>query len=215
MTRETAFCAVALALLTAAGALALVPAPVRDVPLAEPLDSLPTSLGGWRASNTGEPRILAADLNVPERFRRAYERADDTVWVSIDYYPSQTENRRPAGRELLFPGRGWANLSEQQLSLPAGGALPHSIPANLVLMEAASGRLAILYWYQLQARSIGSDHWYRAVLLYNRLFRHRTDGALVRIASAVPPGADPGVIVARQTDFIRLFYPELLRHLPR
>jgi EpsI family protein len=213
--RETMFCAVALLLLAAAGALALVPAPVTDYPLAEPATILPASLGGWHASNSSDAEILGADLNPPERFVRAYERGGDVVWVSLDYYPSQTENHRPAARGVLFPGRGWSTLEEQRLSLPIDGTSSHSIPANLVLMQTPSRRLAILYWYQLQSRSISSDHSYRAVLLYNRLFRRRTDGALVRIASIVPEGTDPRATVARQSEFVQAFYPELLRHLPR
>ena len=81
-------------------------------------------------------------------------------------------------------------------------------------MEADGRSVAILYWYQIGRHSIGSDHGYRARLLFNRLVLGRGDGALIRVASPVPSTQDVTRVVARQMEFVRVFYPELLRSLP-
>jgi EpsI family protein len=90
-----------------------------------------------------------------------------------------------------------------------------SIDANLLLMRVAGRRVASLYWYEVQGMRVPSDHWYRALLVYSRLVRGRTDGALMRVASPVTDGVDPASVVAKQASFLRDFYPEVTRRLPQ
>lgn len=215
MRRPVAFSVAALALLAMAAAALLVPRGVRDVAPAMPLELMPTRLAGWLGSDQGATDVLPADPGVPVHLARTYDKDGQRLWISVGYYPNQAEGRRPPARDLLFPGRGWSDLSEEVVTLPLDGGSGRSIPANLVLMRSGQRRVAILYWYQLQDHSIASDHWYRATLLYNRLIRGRAEGALVRIATAMPDGAGPQGAVAVQTEFVRAFYPELLRRLPR
>lgn len=215
MNRHVAFSVVALALI-AAGALGVfVPARVADVPLAMPLDLLPTTLRGWTASNHVPREMLPADTRAPHHLVRAYRNGPDSVWVAIGYYPSQAEGRRPPTRDLLFPAQGWTHLSEQVVALRLAGGGRRPLRANLVVMDTRDQRVAVLYWYEMQGRSIASDHWYRAALIYSRLVHRRADGALVRVAVPAPPGATVETILATEARFLSVFYPELLRMLPR
>jgi len=82
-------------------------------------------------------------------------------------------------------------------------------------MDGRVGKVAVVYWYQIGQTSLASDHWYRAQLLYNGLVHGRTDGALVRLASLVAKDEDTAAVLARHSEFLREFYPLLLRSLPR
>jgi EpsI family protein len=203
----------AVGLLVSAGVLALLPAGVLPVPLVEPLEGLPATLAGWTATLEPLPAVLPPDVNAPFQLGRTYRRDRTVVWVSVAYYPDQREGRRPPARELLFPVRGWTELEERRVSLPLGPAR-EALGANLVVMTREGQRFAILYWYQLGRRPVASDFWNRASLLYNRVVRRRADGAFVRIASAVPPGASPDETVRIAAEFLHGFYPALLRALP-
>lgn len=215
MTRQALFSLVALVLITAGGLGLLVPIRVEDVAPGAPLDLVPTALHGWTASNHVPQEILPADTRAPHPLVRTYRNGADTVWVAVGYYPSQTEARRPAARDLLFPAHGWAQLSEQAVAVPLDERGGRSLRANLVIMETRGQRVGILYWYEIQGRSIASDHWSRAALIYSRLVHRRTDGALVRVAVPAPPGAPLETILALEARFLRVFYPELVRALPR
>jgi EpsI family protein len=214
MRRPAVFSLVALALLATAAAVIAAPRAVPDVPPAMPLELVPLRLDGWLAVEPGEASVLPADSDVPEHLARAYDKDGQRVWVSVGYYPNQAEGRRPPTRSLMFPGQGWSDLSEQTVRVPLPG-VGGRLPATLVVMRSRDRRLAILYWYQLQGRAIASDHWYRAALLYNRLARGRADGALIRIATAMPETTGAAEALAVHEDFIRVFHPELLRRLPR
>lgn len=214
MRRRALFSAVALALLAIAGGLVLMRPDIREIPLVAPFEGFPTTLKGWSASSEVSHEVLAVDPRVPEQLFKTYRNGTKTVWVSVGYYPNQTEGRRPPARELLFPGRGWSTLTALPVWIPLHEQRSRSIPASLLVMRTADRQMAILYWYQVQTRSIASDHWYRALLLYNRLVHRRAEGALVRIASPVPDGTDPAAVLAGQTEFIQAFYPALLGSLP-
>src|SRR4029434_7590141 len=97
-----------------------------------------------------------------------------------------------------FPGGGWSQISEREVTLPLGAAAEGGLAANLVLIETGGQQYDLLYLYEVRGVAIASDHGYRARLLYNRLVWGRSDGALIRIASPVQAGEEEhGVLASR------------------
>ena len=215
MSREAGFSCVALVLLIAAGILVAAPSGVADVPLRPPLETIPWAFPGWSATNNGPERILPLAAGTVDRLGRGFADQAGSIWVLVEYFPAQNENRRAAAGDLVYPAVGWSQLEERAVSLQVPGASGGRLNANLVVIEEGGRRYAIAYWYQIGQTAVASDHWYRARLLYNRIVHGRTDGALIRMASPVASGEDPGVVVARYAGFLGVFYPELLRRLPR
>jgi EpsI family protein len=215
MKRHTLFSLVALALMAVTGVLVTVPAGGSDVPLRSSFEGIPDVLPGWTFTSQPPGDALPPDTRAPNRLFRGFERGGRPLWVSVEYFPSQDEARRSAARTLIFPGFGWSQIAERRVRLAVDAAAAGRLDANLVLMEGRGGRVAVVYWYQIGQASVASDHWYRARLLYNALVRGRTDGALVRIASPLGNNEDTTVVLARYSDFLREFYPLLLRSLPR
>jgi EpsI family protein len=215
MRREVLFSLVALALLAATGVVVAVPLGLAEVPLRAPLETIPEVLPGWSPTDGVPADVLPPDNRAPNRLVRGYASPAGPVWVMVEYFPSQDEARRAAAREFVFPGVGWSQIAEREVAIPVPAAAGRGLEANLVEVEAGGRRYVIGYWYQIGPSAVASDHWYRARLLYNRLVRGRSDGALVRIASPLRSGEDSGAALARQTEFLRVFYPALLRSLPR
>lgn len=214
MTRGARFSLVALALLVASGIAAAMPAGGADTPLRRSFDALATP-AGWMEGREAPEGVLVPDGRAPVRLSRGYTNGPSTQWVLVEYFPAQNESRRAAAREFVFPGAGWSQITEREVTLPiaSGGADP--LEANLVLVETGGQRYALLYWYEVGGVATASDHGYRARLLYNRLVRGRSDGALIRVASPFQTGEDEQAILARHIDFLRVFYPALLGSLPR
>jgi EpsI family protein len=214
VTRSAGFFALTVGVLAVTGALLIVPSPAREVPLPAPLDALPASFDGWVGADV-PTSPLPVDPQGAAHLRRAYRDGAQTVWVAVSYYPHQSEGYRPPAVELLYPNRGWNWLSEETVRIPLGTVPARSIRANLVVINQRGDYLVTLYWYQVQTHSIASDHWYRVVLLYNRLVHQRAEGAFVRVAALVTDGAAVGAVVDQEKRFVQAFYPELLRSLPR
>jgi EpsI family protein len=214
MTRGARFSLVALALLVASGIAAAMPAGGTDMPLRASFEALATP-AGWTEGREAPDTVLPPDARAPVRLSRGYAKGPATEWVLVEYFPSQSEARRAAAREFVFPGAGWSQITEREVTLPVASGGVESLEANLVLVESGGQRYAVLYWYEVGGVATASDHGYRARLLYNRLVRGRSDGALIRIASPFQAGEDEPAILARHIDFLRVFYPALLGSLPR
>jgi EpsI family protein len=212
--RRARFFLLAVGLIGAAVAMANVAREPGQPPPSIALGRIPTVLPGWSSTDRVPAGVMPPDPSAETELIRGYQNGTQTVWVSVGYYTRQSQGRRPAARRLLFPGSGWTNLSEGSTRIVLDGAPAGTIPATQIVVEAEGRSLAILYWYQIGRHSVGSDHWYRAQLLFNRLVHGRSDGVLIRIASPVPSARDVAPVVAKQMEFVRLFYPELLRSLP-
>jgi len=207
--RRTAL--VALAIVAAAAALAFLPVATPPVMPARSLEALPRTLGQWREVATPPGQSMPTDPGVTHDMSRTYERGGDSVWLSVGYYASLTPGRHPEAQRMVMPGKGYAELSVRTVQVPLDAA--ETLPANLVVMRASDRTLSTLYWYHLGGRGVASDHGYRALLLWNRLWRHRSNVAVVRVVSPIGR-ADAEAVLAAQADFIRALYPELRRSLP-
>ena len=214
MTRQRQFFLVTVVLLATAGAALALPSGVRDVELALPLDAVPTVLGAWQPAEPPPEEILPRDPRAAQSLSRGYSNGARLAWVAVGFYPNQTEGRRPATRSLIFPSSGWADLSEETVSLPMAGPNGPTLPANLVVIRRGDRRVVILYWYQLAGSTIESDHFYRAQLLWNRIVHRRADGTLVRVAIPVLEAVSPSALIADHAEFFGAFVPELSRSLP-
>ena len=213
MNRPVAFSAIALTLFGLTGVLVLTGGEAKERPLASSLDSIPSRAGQWTVAGVPPTRVFPPDPGADVLFR-AYRRGTSTVWLSVGYYPSQREGRRAVARELVLPGRGWNEGEERAVTIPTPG-LGEVIAANRVFLRSDESRIAVLYWYQLPGRTTGSDHEYRALLLYNRLVHRRADAALIRIGAPVLNERDLSEVVSNQIDFVQAFYGQLLATLPR
>ena len=215
MRRQAVHALVALALMGVAGALVATRASTKDVPLQMDFEAVPDSVAGWRATAWSDVAALPPDPRAPRRLTRAFEREGRPVWTMVEYYPSQESERRANARGLVIPSHAWNHVAEGRVDLPAPALPGGRLEANLVILERGPERVAIVYWYQIGQQPLASDHWYRVELLYNGIAHGRTDGALVRIASTLRSDETPEAALPRFTDFLRDFYPLLLRSLPR
>ena len=181
-----------------------------SVPLARGLEAIPATLDSWRASTTPPGDVIPEDPGARQHLLRTYQSGSATVWVSVGYYPVLMEGRHPKAQQILLPGKGYIELTARTTTIPLEGGAP-PLPANLLLMRTPERDLSIVYWYQLGRAPVASDHGYRALLLYRRVWLGRSDVALVRVVSPVPKNGDPAPVVASQMHFIRALYPDLAR----
>lgn len=214
MNRASWFFAVAVALMTVAAVLLVAHAGVRQTRLKAPIERLSPTLGRFTAVDDAPDNLLPSDARPHDRLVRFYRSGADTVWLALDFYPAQTEHARPPTADLVHPLRGWAALNDGHVSIPLGSGTASALDANLVIMRAPGRALALVYWYQLGARSVASDYSYRASLLQRRLLHHRSDGALVRAATPVADGVEQSVAVATLAEFVRVLHAELVGLLP-
>ena len=112
-----------------------------------------------------------------------------------------------------MPGGGWqiTNLSQVSLADALGMDGP---TVNRTIIQSGEQRQLVYYWFQQRGRIITSEYLAKWYLFQDSLTMNRSDGALVRLITPVPPVGDGDIADARLQAFLREFYPELPRFLP-
>ena len=95
------------------------------------------------------------------------------------------------------------------VSLAAG-----PLRVNRVVIQKGEVRQLVYYWFQQRGRVITNEYLVKWFIFRDALFDNRTDGALVRVTTLVPDGADIDEADAALGRFVAEFYPSLDSFIP-
>src|SRR5499433_3458485 len=183
------------------------------VPIRKSLVTFPTAVGEWQAR---EGVLLELDtLNVlrPKDYlmRRDQDPAGRGVWLFIAYWDSQRKGAQPHSPKNCLPGAGWEPLEASMVTVPLPRPLA-SITVNRYLIQKDRDQQLVFYWYQSQGKAIAGEVAARVQMVKGSILRHRTDGALVRVSSAVYGSVQD--TSDRLERYIQAVYPLLSEYLP-
>ncbi|KJS31428.1 MAG: hypothetical protein VR64_11520 [Desulfatitalea sp. BRH_c12] len=130
---------------------------------------------------------------------RIWDRVGGQHYVIIDYlkhpfppvnfYTAYYEHQRMAGDfihspKLCLPGAGWfveQNRKRTVAIAPCETGLGAKLRFNEMLVSNEGQRQLVYYWYQGRDRNITSEYVAKFFLVWDGLWRRRSDGALVRL----------------------------------
>ncbi len=154
-----------------------------------------------------------AVLGADEYLLRWYQDSrGGAVELYIGYYRDQRTGDTMHSPKNCLPGAGWQAIQSGRIKL----AVPNRttpVEVNRYLVEKDDQRALVLYWYQAHGRVIASEYWGKIYLVWDSLWRHRRDGALVRVL--VPTRGDLRQAESQGREFVQALLPELPRFLPR
>jgi EpsI family protein len=75
-------------------------------------------------------------------------------------------------------------------------------------------RELVYYWFQQRGRVITNEYVAKWYLFWDALTRNRTDGALVRLVVALPPGGTATAADRELTEFAAAAAPALASYIP-
>ena len=217
-------------LVTAVGVAAFWGPPREQIhPKRTPFSMFPMSLpGGW----TGRPDRLEPDvvatLAVDDYIIANYTRAGEP-WVNFytAYYKSQSGGQSSHSPRTCIPGGGWsiAQIEEVPLTLLATSAAPSpgaitpvtTLPppiVNRAVIQKGEQRQLVYYWFRQRGRVMTSEVAVKWFILKDGITRDRSDGALVRLVTPVPPNEDIAKADRRLVAFLSTIDTRLRDHVP-
>ena len=180
------------------------------------LKDFPLQMGEWRRvrPDTVLDDATMAVLRASDYLLRDYYTADGHIAnFYVGYYASQREGASYHSPLNCLPGSGWT-LSEPgkvMISAPDGS----QFAANKYIIDNGDNRSLMLYWYQGRGRVIADEYANRLWLMFDAAVRHRSNGALVRVAAPVRSAVGAMTTAdAAAADFTRTLFPHLSRSLP-
>ena len=111
--------------------------------------------------------------------------ADPGVNLYIAYYNSQRKGEAVHSPRACLPGGGW-QLSDFDQRTPGRHQIDgRPLRVNRTLIALGGQRQLVYYWFQQRGRVITNEFVVKWYLFWDAITRHRTDGALVRLITAV------------------------------
>lgn len=183
------------------------------VPIRKSLDLFPADLGQWqgRPDTALEPQVIN-QLKVNDYLMRRYVHdSGQSLWLYIGYWATQRKGADFHSPKNCLPAGGWEPVEATRITIDLSGAyLP--ITVNRYVIQKDRSMQVVLYWYQTHGRAIAGEVDAKIELVRGAITQNRTDGALVRVSSAV--AGSPQATTERLVEYVRSVYPLLHEFLP-
>jgi EpsI family protein len=192
------------------------PRPAEVFPARRTFSEFPMRLGEWRGRRESLDGIYSETLKVDDYVLANYVDAgnDHAVNLWIPYYDSQRKGEAVHSPRSCLPGGGWQMRGFGQRTLTGVSIDGTVLRVNRSVVELGNQRELVYYWFQQRGRIIDNEFAVKWYLFWDALTRHRTDGAMIRVITALPPASSEVDADLRLTEFIGRFAPDMPRYVP-
>jgi exosortase D (VPLPA-CTERM-specific) len=192
-----------------------LPRPAEIIPSRASFSEFPARVAGWEGRRSSLDGVYLDALKLDDYLLADYSDASGrSIDLYMAYYNSQRKGEAVHSPRSCLPGGGWQLREFGQRTLP--GILINGRPlrVNRTLIELGNQRQLVYYWFQQRGRIVTNEFAVKWYLFWDALTRHRTDGALVRIIAALPPGSNAEPADGALTEFASQIAPQLPRFIP-
>jgi EpsI family protein len=189
---------------------------IEILPGREPLASLPYQLGEWTGTDVPMQQDILEILGPGDFLQRSYESTTTNqpyVDLFLAYFPSQRAGDTIHSPKHCLPGAGWLPTESGRISISLAGR--PAFGANRYVIAKGDERQLVLYWYWAHDRALASEYWAKFYLVADSIRLNRSDGALVRVITPLPPGESVETAQQRLLSFAGNIVSRLDRYIPR
>jgi exosortase D (VPLPA-CTERM-specific) len=193
----------------------VLPRPAEIFPPRASFSEFPMQLGGWSGRRSTLDGVYTDLLKMDDYLLADYvDAGGHVVNLYVPYYDSQRKGEAVHSPRSCLPGGGWQMRDFGQRMLT--GVIDNGRPllVNRTLIEMGNQRQLVYYWFQQRGRVISNEFAVKWYLFVDALLRHRTDGAMVRLITPLPPASSETDADRRLTDMAAQLMPELGRFVP-
>ena len=186
---------------------------IEAVPLPADIEGFPEQIGSFTMTGSSElSKEVLQELRVSSYINRDYrDREGHQLSLYLGYYEEQREGAMIHSPRHCMPGSGWNPVDSSIVSVTFPGS-NKSYNINRILFQKGMDKIIMYYWYQGRNRIVANEYVDRFLLIMDSMFRHRSEGALVRV---IGPWDSSGNYEKKQEQFIADLLPVLQKHLPR
>lgn len=186
-------------------------------PARVPLAQFPLTIGDWFGLPSRLDPMFLQELQLDDYIVVDYRAgAGKPINFYVAYYDVQAEGEGTIhSPRSCLPGSGWRikDLTQQMLpNIEWSSGVP--LQVNRAIIAKDQQQVLVYYWLQQRGRVITNEFMAKWWIFWDRIFRNRTDGALVRVMVEIEPFTDTTQVEQRLQDFIARTVPLLRRHIP-
>jgi EpsI family protein len=209
------FVAACLLLLTFTGISFFIQRPVEIYPARATFTDFPMKLGAWSGRPDSLEGVYMDTLKLDDYLLADYVNGGGpAVNLYMTYYNSQRKGAAFHSPRWCLPGGGWRVREFDRRPVTNVTIDGRPLRVNRYLVELGNQRELVYYWFQQRGRIVTDEYVVKWYLFWDALTRHRTDGGMVRLIVAIPPGASEEDADRRLTDLAGRVAPSLTRYVP-
>ena len=181
------------------------------------LVNFPISINNWQGKPSKLDRIYLLALDLSDYIISDYVNKQDSskrVNLYVAYYDSQRKGESAHSPRSCIPGGGWVIKKSSSQTVKDIKYHGKPLTVNRLDIQKGNNKQLVYYWFQQRGRIINNEFMVKWYLFQDALTRNRTDGALVRLTTLIPPGQDVSTGDERLTDFARSVITELDAYIP-
>lgn len=177
----------------------------------------PRQIGDWQQVGRAEiltesvVQTLGADDYHSVNFQRAGDR------TSVGFFSAWYNDQSQGGvhsPEICLPGAGWEIAWLERVDVSAQLGVDQPFEINKAIIQKGESRMVVYYWFDQKGRKIAWDFAAKFYLLIDGIRTGRTDGAMVRLTTAIAPGETDEAATARLDEMLKDMLPTMPRFVP-
>lgn len=177
--------------------------------------SFPMKLGDWQGKSSSLEKIYLDALKLDDYILADYVK-DGKGFANLyaAYYVSQRTGESAHSPRSCIPGGGWRIMSITPHLVDGVEFGDASLRVNRLVIQKGEYKQLVYYWFQQRGRVITNEYMVKWYLFWDALTRYRTDGALVRLTTMIPPGVDVAVADKQLAEFSGEVVGRLKEYIP-
>jgi exosortase D (VPLPA-CTERM-specific) len=180
------------------------------------LQYFPSTVGRWHGmADRMDPAMLSA-LNLTDYYIANYQRSDSEPPVNlyIAYYATQRKGAAVHSPGGCLPGSGWETEVASVKKLKEVSPNSVAIGVNRVVMALGGTKILVYYFFPQRGRIITNEFLVKFYVLWDSLWRNRSDGGLVRLFTPIEDGGPTNAADERLVNLLSQIYPQLNHYIP-
>lgn len=180
------------------------------IPQRMEFSNFPLQAGDWNGRRSSIEKIYLDELKLDDYIIADYTNVrGDNVNLYLAYYGSQRSGAAAHSPKSCIPGGGWRINSHTVINIPNT-----KLSANRMLIRKGDYGQLVYYWFDQRGRNITNEYMVKWYLFWDSLNMGRTDGALVRLTTALQPGDDVAEADKRLVELAQLVESTLSDYVP-
>lgn len=184
-------------------------------PLRSEFTTFPLEINGWHGRPEVLEKIYLDILKLDDYFLANYTRDKMShVNLYIAYYETQKVGESAHSPRTCIPGGGWqiTSMTRHDIKGVELNGLPLTV--NRLMIQKGDSKQLVYYWFQQRGKSITNEYAVKWHLLKDAIALNRSDGALVRLTTMIPPGGDVAVADKQLAEFTGEVVGRLKEYIP-
>jgi exosortase D (VPLPA-CTERM-specific) len=211
----TTFLVASVALALFVGVSLGVPRPAEVIPARAVFAEFPLQFAGWSGRRESLEAVYSDALQLDDYLLVDFvSDTGEPANLYISWYNSQRKGEAVHSPRSCLPGGGWQMREFGQRELPGVVMNGKPLSVNRSVVELGNSRELVYYWFDQRGRDVTNEVAVKWYIFWDALTRHRTDGAMIRLITAIPTDGDTAAADRRLNALAAQIAPQLPRFVP-